>query len=164
MAQNNPPPPPGFNVITAELNTIGAAFNVIGASFTTIGNSFTTAGNSFNNLAGAIPQALQNLQPIQVQQQVTAIQNQVTRIEARTQNQRITARNASRYAANGDEARLEALVSLATGNPIPNCPATVADIRTLTAPAAARILNALRVAVPGTVAERRKTVEWEFLY
>ncbi len=105
-----------------------------------------------------------------IDRQLTDIQRTLTRIEARTTksearlaNLRIKNRNTGCFHLDGNAATLGPLVSLLTGDIIPNCPATVGAIGNLTGASAARILRALGVApLPATLPEKKKAIRQEF--
>lgn len=143
-----PPPtpshPPDFEVIETALSKIGTAFLSLAAEIPRVRDLHTTRNHG------------------QITAELRAIRTRLTQLESRTQNDRIKARNAGRYADKGDAARLEPLLSLRTGHPIPNCPGTVAHITNLSSAEATRILRALGVHPPRLLTDKREAVHWEF--
>jgi hypothetical protein len=77
------------------------------------------------------------------------------------ENDTISSQNAARLAANLS-ASLLPLRDLQTGNTIPGCPTTFAEIGSLSGAEAARILQALQVPVPASLAAKRDEVRRQF--
>lgn len=86
------------------------------------------------------------------------LSNRMTRNENRT----IRLQNTQKQVSNPTTTTLIPLLDLQTGDTIPNCPTSVAEIYQLSGPEARRILQLLQVSVPHAVAERRTAVHEQF--
>ena len=104
-----------------------------------------------------------NLQGIQGTQAILAAITTLGKRMTRSDNLHRKAHNSQRLAADS-RARLLPLLHLETGLDIPNCPETIEQIVLLPGPEAVRILEALRVNVPVSLAEQRAAVQAEFTF
>jgi len=147
MAQNNPNPNPlpNFNNISAANNAISAASNTVSAA------NLSPQTSPVQDLSTRVDDGF-----TAIDDRLTVIEDRLTIAEARAKNDRIKARNAHGYAHNrGTD--LQPLLDIQTGVVIPNCPQKSRDINFLTAAEANRILQALQVAPPALLSDKRRS-------
>ncbi|KFZ04973.1 hypothetical protein V501_08794 [Pseudogymnoascus sp. VKM F-4519 (FW-2642)] len=153
-----------------NLSALAPNFDVIEATCTTLGSEISKIRN-----VGATQQLAQILEGItQINSNVNSLRNEVvslrnevatlgnrfTTLESRLtaqQNDTIRLRNAQRQLS-FPTAPLLPLLDPQTGIAIPNFPNTIAQVNSLSAVEASRILEILGVQIPRTLADKREAV------
>ncbi|KAK3360801.1 hypothetical protein B0T24DRAFT_643565 [Lasiosphaeria ovina] len=135
MAANDAGAQPDFNIITTSLNTAAAQL-----------------GHCANLLANAGTQ--------EILQGLGRIETKMAGIEARivASDRNGVARLQNSFLIATGDARLEALCSVLTGNPIPNFPARVADIEYMSATRAGIILREIGAPTHGGIHAKRARI------
>lgn len=165
----------GLNILSTELprmrNSQGVALGQqILDRLTGIENSIVGIENSIVDLSIITEDRFLSIEDrlLDVDNRLLDVNNRLLNIENRLDTTTICEKNARIKSANAHHlavqrnAALLPLLDIQSGVAIPNCPATSADIHTLTAADATRILQALRIPIPGTLAEKQEAVRLEF--